>query len=388
MRKEPLRSTRILSLSDIHFGNNLVPSIVMSDKLIRVVFPYLKDIDLLILSGDITDTELSFDSLESQQVVEFFIKLYRECEKHNVTICLLRGTVSHDRNNLRTLKALHETYGFKNDLHYHETIGVTEIKHLGLRIGFLPDNLPYKTSGDAIAHLKELMFQKGWDYLDYVSFHGYAKHVVPDGMMQSDMIFDIEQFDFVKRAIASGHVHTPSHISHTFENSHTVHFFYNGSFERMAHNEEEDKGLVLIKEDGDDTEFTYIKNPYATGFHTFDLYEYKTSEEVFKVFDEKISKIDTTVPVHIRVLHPSSEIRSSLSRYVNKTYTKVVFVSKSKKSKSKESDKDASKPHHDFKSLTAPSQSNLPEMVHDFLKENQTPLDIKEIKSILESAQR
>jgi hypothetical protein len=355
----------------------------MSDKLTRVVFPYLKDIDLLVLAGDMTDTELSLASLEAQHVIEFFIRLYQECEKNDVDICLLRGTVSHDRDHLRILKSLHATYKFKNKLHYHETIGLTEITHLGLKIGFLPDNLPYKTSNEAIAVLKELMHKKGWDMLDYVVFHGYAKHVLPTGMDHADTIFDIEQFDFVKRAVMAGHVHTPSLKSHRFSNDHELHFFYNSSFERLAHGEEEDKGFMLVTEDGDDTEFKFVKNPYATGFFTFDLYAYDKSEDIFRIFEEKMSKINTSLPVHVRVLHPQSEIRSSLARHVLKTYPHVKFTSKSKKIKKRDIE-DTSHPSSDtFKTLIAPSKDTLPIMIHDFLKDKNITLDITEIESML-----
>lgn len=353
------KSLEICSISDIHLGNNRVSTYEMCERLREVFFPEMVLCDILFIVGDITDTALSLGDSDTTILLGFFIDLFRLAEEYDITIVMIRGTVSHDRDHLRALQVLHNRYGFKNSLYYSEKVGVEEIKEYGLKIAYFPDNLPYATSDEAIAVVKEQMHQRGWDHVDYALVHGYFKEVLPEGIpREPQCTFREEQFSFVTRAVMVGHVHTPAHFGH---------IYYHGSFDRLGHGEEEDKGFLRVTDANGDIKVRVVKNPYATPFITIDLSAYPSGEEAVVKYQERMKKLPLELRHHIRVKHPLAEVRIALSKFSAKHYPNVRFTHEASKKGKNDDTAVVIQDETLLASLTPPTEESLPDMILSFL---------------------
>lgn len=370
--KTPLR---IVSISDIHLGNNKVDIGTLAYRLDKYLVPKIKDCDLLVLGGDILDMILSFDHKLMPMLLDMLLQLLREANKYNVVVRLIRGTYSHDRNQLSNLVTLHHACNLTNDFKYFDKIDVEYIPSLDVKLLYLPDDLPYGSSDAVIDVVKALLAGNNWDGVDYAVVHGNFTHVYPENIASlPKILYTHEQFSFVKRYVLVGHVHTGS----IYEN-----IIYNGSFDRLRHNEEEDKGYIYIIDDGVDAKIQFIKNEDATPFITLDLSKYEDIDEAISTFTTLFNGYDVTNRVHhIRVIHPSAEIRKAIGR-VLKTYPNVVYTHKGNKNivnipVDREED-------IDIITLPAPTKENLGIMIleHIKLKDANTTLALDALNDIL-----
>lgn len=364
---------RICSISDIHIGHNLVSAQTICDRLNRLLFPKLEECDILVLGGDITDTALMLGDVGAILFVSFFVDLYKKASELGVVIVLLEGTKSHERDHLKAAVALHATGGFSCPLYYSDKVDVTEIVEHGLKILFIPDDLPYTSSDECMSVVADLMDKRGWTEVDYAFVHGYFEHVLPEGIPhQPRCTFRADQFSFVKRYILVGHIHTSS----VYEN-----VIYNGSFDRLAHGEEESKGFIYLVDFGDSARIEFIENPYATPFITYNLSNIESGEEAILEYQKRV-KLLPNFTHHIRVIHPSPEVRLSLGRWTSKTYPRIVYKHQGVSNKTTAGSKEMR--HATVTDLVSPTQDNLPGMIADFLAEKNTPLSLKRVTALLQ----
>lgn len=367
---------RIVSTSDWHLGNKRVPSINIADRIRKYLFPQLQNCDLLNIGGDVWDTLLSL--CEDTNVIEaLLIDLLRLCDEYNVVVRVLLGTYSHDRDQSSLFPILHEKCRFKNDLQYVNKISLEDIKSLNVRILYLPDDLPYESSHECMAVIDSMMKSQGWSYVDYVFGHGYFDHMLPTHIPRKPKCtFSVEQFKpFVRRYVCMGHIH---------QCNFTDNVFYNNSFDRLAHGEEDPKGFMYITDYGTTSKLEFIENKEATKFITIDLSHYSNKDEIGKIYLDKVVKIFGSKSGHVRVIHPSSEVRQTLQRLTSSKFPKL-FYSFKKSNDVKITD--ISKTHQkllDIKSYPSPNEDTLPQMVIDFLGgTNKSTLTITRVADIL-----
>jgi hypothetical protein len=375
-RATPLR---LLSTSDWHLGNGRVPAVVICDRLRTTLFPRLSEIDLLNIGGDVWDTLLSLSD-DVNVIIALLIDLLRECDRYGVVVRVLLGTYSHDRGQSSLFQIYHDKCQFTNDLRYINQICLEEIVSLGVRILYLPDDLPYDSSQTCLDVVKEMMVARGWTYVDYVFGHGYFEHMIPTHIPRKPKcLFRIDQFDaWVRRYVCMGHIH---------QSDFTGKVFYNNSVDRLAHGEENPKGFVLVTDYGDTAKLEFIENKAATKFITLDLSAYTDKDEIGALYLSKVKTLFADGEVgYIRVIHPSAEIRQALRRLTSSHYPNLLYsFGKSPESKIK----DSSQIHQkllDVKSYPVPNRETLPQMVVDFLaKEGQSTLSVERIAVLLES---
>ena len=372
-RTKPLR---ILSTSDWHLGNARVPAVAICDRLRNTLFPLLAKTDLLNIGGDIWDTLLSFSD-ETNWIIAFVIDLLRECDKHNVTVRILLGTYFHDRNQSSVFEVYHERCHFRNDLKYISQICLEEIPSLDLRILYLPDDLPYESSDACLEAVSELMTVRGWTYVDYVFGHGYFEHMLPEFIPRAPKCtFRIPQFkSFVRRYICMGHIHLGDH---------TGNVIYNNSFDRIAHGEEAPKGCVYIEDLGTSAKLRVIENKDATKFITIDLTAHTNKETVGqKYLDLLAEKFPGDTGGHVRVIHPSAEIRQSLHRLTTSRYPRLLYSFR-KSPDEQVSSTTTGRKSFDVAEYPTPTKETLPHMVLEFLEKNGgTTLSQRRIAEIL-----
>ena len=371
--KEPLK---IASISDIHFGNKRILSLNIAHNISTFMFPKLEGTDLLIIGGDVFDTSLPFSDEHSNIIVSWIIDLLDQCEKYGVIVRILRGTFSHDRTQCTSFPLYHKKGRYKHSLRYFDTMSCEYIEELDLKVLYIPDDLPYKSSDECLDVIKKMLSDIGWQQVDYVFGHGYFEHMLPPYMPHKPKItFTVEQFkDIVRRFILMGHVHHPNK---------TDNVIFNGSFERLGHGEEEDKGFVYIEDFGRNANIEFVENKLSTKFLTFDLSEHKYIELAISKYEELMLPYVQEALIYIRVIHPSSEIRNVLSKITRVRYPNVNFSHIS----------DGSAPTIirisdilDTSDLPTPTIDLLPQMVYSYLNlKGKSPLSEERIGQLLET---
>jgi len=369
---------KILSISDIHFGHNRVPALYMREKLFRYMFPKIKDADVIFIGGDIFHTLLSIDCSDARTAVVFILDMLHEAHLYNTKVRVLRGTYSHDRDQSKILESISRELSFEVDFKYFDTIDIEHIEDLNLKVLYVPDDLPYDSSEQVITKIKNILNTIGWDNVDIMIGHGYFEHVLPAGMWTLPKItFNIKQFEhIVKKYILMGHIHTSSIVDKVI---------YNGSFDRLAHGEEEDKGFFFI-----DKSIHFIKNEDAEQFITIDISKYidKTTDEIIDIFVKLVKKKfkKDNISGYVRCVHPSSEIRQILHKIVQQKFPLLKYSHKA--SKTSQIEKLISEqPLLEHCESFYVTEDNLPEMINNFIKEKNIPIGITidKIESILKS---
>ena len=358
-----MKKCRILSLSDLHLGHYRVPSSVLVERLMTYVMPYLPETDLFCLSGDVFDRSLHLTDTDTRDIISWILDVLKIANDYNVHVRVLRGTFSHDRDQPSIFKTLYEKYGFTNDVKYVDTLSIEYIKDLDIKMLYLPDDLPYSSSEACLETVHQLMTDAHWKHVDYAMCHGYFYHVLPPNIPSLPKVtFRADQFSFVSRYVLCGHIHEQSAYGH---------ILYNGSFDRLAHNEESPKGFYYIEDDGKKAHIQFIENKDASTFHTIDVSLYDSPDEAISAYLEALKPcLYRKNSIHIRAVHPNSEIRNALKSLTYKRYPYIAFSVKSPNlTKQEKEQTETTLPEDDLKYLSAPRRDALPDMITSFIQD-------------------
>ena len=345
-------------LSDLHIGHMGISNIKLIDDIKRETFPYIEKSDILIICGDITDRSMDLSDATSNHLVSLFLDIFNLTDKLNIPIFILRGTISHDRENMSIPLEIHKKYGYRNKIYFKDTLDITYVEELGYHVLSIPDNLNYKNIDDVYLDIKKKMHELDIDDVEYVFFHGTFRHVFPEYIKLKSLIFEEKKFKFVKKNILAGHIHTHSQRGKVI---------YIGSFERLNHGEEEDKGFLFIEDHKKFNKIKFIKNKNANLFISINVDKLK---DAIKEIDKKIK--DKIVNLRL-ISEDSDKLKSLQEHYVNKKNINVKILWKKK-------DK-----QQDIKTVETIKfeYENLPEVIKEFCIMNKYKLDLKDIKSIL-----
>lgn len=360
--------------SDFHLGNSKVPAVEIHLNLKSVFYPELEKANIVFLGGDFFDRLLKLDEPASLESITIVQELIDYAQKYNLKIRVLRGTFSHDRQQNAIFQSVLTRSKKDIDLVCVDTISLELIKDYNLRVLYLPDNLPYKTKDEVMEVIHGLLKTYGWDYIDLIIGHGYFEHVFPINVPHPPMLFEHDDFkDIVKGYILMGHVHSTS----VYKN-----IIYNGSFERLAHNEEEPKGFYIINRVNGVWGYKFIENIDTPLFYTIEL-----SGTEIEVLQNQIDEfIHNKFPVeqgYLRLAHSDSEIKQRLLQLTHDKYPSLIVTAKS--SKENNQHKQVIK---QFQTCTyiSPTKENLADLILDYIKQVKGNTDLTEeiIKEMLD----
>jgi DNA repair exonuclease SbcCD nuclease subunit len=292
---------RVAVVSDIHGGHPRNPTARIFNNLDQELNNYrvLETLDLLVIAGDLFDRILSFASEEGRHIDQWIYSLLRRCAKTKTKLRVLEGTPSHDRrqsirfdDNYNKLKKIkHALPDFK----YVDTLEIEYIPDFGINVLYLPDE--YGASHeDALHQVKALLAEKKLSTVDFAFMHGMFEHQVPPGV-NIPTHRSAEYLELVDYLIFIGHVHTPSSYSRIVAQ---------GSFDRLAHGEEEAKGYVraLVQPDGE-YEAVFVENRNAMKFVTVAVEDCDLTEALLRIADHLIHIPDGSfVRVSASKAHP------------------------------------------------------------------------------------
>lgn len=284
-----------ICISDIHLGHIRVNAELIYNKLVLQLYPHLSECKGLFIAGDFFDQLINMDSSGAHYATKVVNDLIQLAGKSNFFIRVLRGTFTHDRRQLKLFETI-GTYYPNIDLKYFDTISVENIMPDNLKVLYLPDSLPFKSADTVMEHVRELLKANQLSKVDLVIGHGYFSHVLPKMAANlTKIVYTHDMFDdIVNGYVVFGHVHTHSAYKKVV---------YCGSFDRLAHGEEEPKGFLKITKDPT-WKCKFIENLYSMPFVSIKIPDNIVElPDILKYITDAASKKMNTEEVgHLRII--------------------------------------------------------------------------------------
>ncbi len=224
----------VANICDIHFGAMDAKTLYKElksefiDKIERM--PIL---DLIVIGGDTYHSKVSYNSSHVKTSLKFVTEVCEVAKKKDCAVRVLKGTLSHDNDQLDNLKMFSEICNFK-------IINVLSDEiYRGHHILYIPEEYVDDVKE---YHEQELLNQE----YDLIFGHGMIKeasfvaHKQESGItMRKAVILNTDQLlDICKGVILFGHIH----IAGIYKKR----FYYTGSFSRWCFGEEDDKGFNIV----------------------------------------------------------------------------------------------------------------------------------------------
>lgn len=210
-----------VSIGDIHIGMKNISAEDMKNQLekhfIRKIetIPYL---DGIFIVGDLFHTIISMNSSYSELAFWFVNKIYKIAKKKKSTIIIVKGTISHDNNQLNNL--CHYMYNDDNVPFYICTEPDILTIWGDYRVLVLPD-VKVKKQKDIFSYLKHDTYDLilGHGLIDSMNFFVQESE---EYAMRSVVYNSADLMKHSNGPVIFGHIHQFQHIKRKF--------FYTGSF--------------------------------------------------------------------------------------------------------------------------------------------------------------
>ena len=319
MMTEPLT---LLFSSDHHFG---IPTVNQEDMAIafaETIFPLLPSIDIFFINGDFFDTLVVFDNHGFDPIYDTILNLFSLCDQYKVTLRILQGTWMHDRNQCKRFETFYRNSGYTFNYRFAENIELEniEIKDRSLRVLYVPDDLPFKSSDDILEIIQGKLCDSGWDYVDYACIHGFFDFTFPSGVKQDNVIvFKESQFPFINKLIDVGHVH-----QHRIKGK----VISNGSFDRLCFGDEDPKGCVKVLDYPDHYTANFIENKNTAVYDTLVFTKEDTTETIADRIKTHMASLVSKRKISLRCVIDLVEHREAIKIWLKETYPDVRCVFK------------------------------------------------------------
>ncbi len=257
----------ILTLSDIHLGHKGTPADFILRNLERFFNDFrlkdnFQDLKAIIIGGDLWDDVVQLSNNAIPGFMVFWYKLCAWCERKKIILRLLKGTPSHDGNQGNTVESFTEITFPNLDFKYIKELSIEKHKDLGLSILYVPDECRPKAEDVYNGVLSELHTNE-LSQVDIAIMHGMFKYQLGTIPMGSSVHHEELYLPLVKYFISIGHIHTASHYERIFAQ---------GSFDRLAHNEEGNKGAYYhIEVKPGIWESVFLPNTHAKLYKTITI---------------------------------------------------------------------------------------------------------------------
>jgi DNA repair exonuclease SbcCD nuclease subunit len=279
---------RITSVSDIHLlhRNNKTEYIIRNLDTYLCSDEILGKTDILFIAGDLFDGPSAFSNDDIGLINIWVAKLLHKCKRFNICLRVLEGTPSHDMNQSKVFTNIHQML-FKDgtgvDLQYVKTLSIEHIARFGIHVLYVPDEWNHDTF-DTLVEVKGLLKSNGLSQVDFAVMHGQFEYQLADVVKAHVKHDSSEYLALVKHLIFIGHIHKHSSMDRIFSH---------GSFDRLAHNEEEAKGFVyaVVNQDGS-YECEFVENKNARIYKSV-----KCATEDIELNMKRIDKVAAKLPI-------------------------------------------------------------------------------------------
>lgn len=366
---------KIVELTDLHIGRTNIPPDMVRQHLVKYLYPKLADADILDVGGDFFDCLCNLNNdagIIATVIVDELIEMALE---HKFYIRVVRGTFSHDRfqNRLFLTQRRSELQLGKNPLvKVVDRISIEVFEDLKISVLYCPDDQPYP---DVTQALIDVIDAHKLKTVDFIFSHGYFEHLLPKGLVKvpHNTLFYDRIKNRVSGAILNGHVHTANVYEKVFNG---------GSFERLQHGEEENKGFFVLTYDVKSHKITYefVVNEDTIPFITMDINKAFNVDTALEWITKRVDEIreqrkDPNLKIFLRLAGNSDFV----ALYVRENFTNVVLTTKSTPTQ----DVNTEELNICRDELPIITEDNLPMMVEAALAGTDTPLTVDEIKEIL-----
>lgn len=313
-----VKKIHLATLSDIHLGHrrNCASEIIKNLRCAIDDSAATAQLDLIFLAGDVFDDLLLLNNDEVLEIDLWIYWLLTLCVKYDIVLRVLEGTPRHDRKQSKRFELINEVMGNVVDLKYVTEISVEHIERFGIDVLYIPDEAT-ETPEKTLCIAKEVMAARGLEQVDFAIMHGCFDYQIP--YLASDHKHDSKAYlAMVRYLIFIGHVHTFSQLDRITAQ---------GSFDRLAHGQEEPKGHVraTVYQNGE-REVTFVENTGAKKFVTLKCQE-NTLEETLVEINELVQTLPpySHVRLDLNVDHPLLASTDTLiRRFPMITWEKIV----------------------------------------------------------------
>jgi DNA repair exonuclease SbcCD nuclease subunit len=292
-----LKDISFLSISDIHLGNRKNPTEVIVRNL-KTYFTEVisgRKLDIIFIGGDIFDRLLTFNSKDVGEILSWTHWLLRFCDKRNIKLRVLEGTPSHDWKQSYIFDVMLKLDEYNLDYKYVQSLSIEYINDFDMNVLYVPDEW---TSSTLTTHKQVigLLKDKNLEKVDIAIMHGAFDYQIPQITKEEIKHSAAEYLNIVRHYICIGHVHRFSFYDRIIAQ---------GSFDRLAHGEEDKKGAVICNINENGNSFDFIENKHATFFKTIELKNIEMDKSL-KQIDKIVTKLpaDTHVRIKAKAQHP------------------------------------------------------------------------------------
>ena len=251
----------VITGSDFHHGAS--DPFQLTKEIESIFLEKIKEVkpQIVAITGDWWHKRLHSDSIPYQKSIQTILAIASEVVSYGGYFRFVKGTLTHDLETAETLKLVLDNFldPIKCKIITSVEIETIYIENKPYKIGYLPEEYPQ----DVDTYYQEFFDQIAT--LDFVFGHGTFRFAA-NSMQISEMersiasapVFDEKLFNSnVKYFTAFGHIHTHTSCENVY---------YNSSFSRQAHGEEDPKGFLHFEVDGDSYKMTFVENTLAPKF--------------------------------------------------------------------------------------------------------------------------
>lgn len=363
-------STDILIFGDVHLAHHRTSTEDIIKTIKETIYPFItnQSIKMVIIEGDLFDRRISMNDPEHSLIILFISEFIDLLAKNNVALRVLEGTPSHDWKQSRLFQTLIDQKESNINYAYFDDVVIEENNILNKTILYIPDEWG-TTSEYTYNYVLKLLKDKHLSKVDYIVMHGmfdYQVASLPNAPFMKAVHNSTNYLSICNYYIFIGHIHTFS----TYER-----IIATGSFQRLAHNEEENKGCLLYTHNDnlDKCQYRFIVNNNAQIYKTITLPTNMEKSE--KLIEKTIKKLP--IGSYLRVVCKKDNHILSIWSKLQNTYLDYNLSKKV-------IDKDVTKPVlnvSEIKDSFYISQTNIKDIVYD--KVNKLSLDQSLKSSIL-----
>lgn len=254
-----------LTISDIHTLNNLNETSYIIDSLYHYFDGFSSksrfvDLDIIFLAGDIFDYFEDSRSPSVVLVLNWMSLLMAFCVKYGIKLRVLEGTPGHDFRQAKMFQSIADGHGPKLDYKYFDVLDIEIMDDLGVSVLYVPDE--WKQSA---AKAKEDVIEKMSEYdlksVTMACMHGMFDFQIPELPVEHPLKHDSSWYLSI--------VDTFINIGHDHKRKFFERILVQGSFDRIAHGEEDKKGgIVCILDPVLGNSYEFVENVRARIFKT------------------------------------------------------------------------------------------------------------------------
>ena len=300
-------------VSDVHWGAADPEKLdqELREHLYSFVQENHEEIDYLTVLGDYFDKQLGLNDKSAKYALAFLNELVYFCMTHEIKVRLLRGTATHDFNQLQAFSIFETLSEDEDGSPDFRIISKSESEFLfpNFKVLYVPEEYPKNFEdyyGELLAPASNYNAVFGHGTLEFQAFANQKQE--SERPINTAPVFSMKRFASICNGpIVFGHIHTRVNWKKKA--------FYCSSFTRTAHGESGIKGFCYSDTGLLDGDFSveYVDNTSAPEYKTFDfdklLDRYETIEEIGKIAT-KLAKKYYKIRIRFAESYPNEKASS------------------------------------------------------------------------------